>query len=200
MHIAFLFAICDTRLTKSFDRVQRYAHCFVAVVRVRFRKTKERDHSLGIGSLNVRARLHEDIRRSANKLFRQFAEHWRLTVFRQIVFVGDIANYDRGLISFRFRIKRNVARNHALHLLVRQPIAEKRARGHGATALRNGGVTVGHDKSDRDREHRRQRLEKDFVKRANPGNSRQLNQQSECDQCNSPASQTCDRERSYSER
>src|SRR5205807_5099772 len=84
MHIALLFAVCDTRLTKSLDHVQRYAHCFVAVVRVRFRKTKERDHSLGIGSLNVRARLHEDIRRSANKLFRQLAEHWRLTVFRQI--------------------------------------------------------------------------------------------------------------------
>src|SRR5438477_4046496 len=55
-HIELTFAVYSTRLTRSSAHVQRYAHCFVAVVRVRFRKTKERDHSLGIGSLNVRAR------------------------------------------------------------------------------------------------------------------------------------------------
>ena len=41
---------------------------------------------------------------------------------------------------------------------------------------RDGGVSVGHDKRDRDREHRRQWLKKNPVERANPGNRRELDQ------------------------
>ena len=104
---------------KLVDHVQCHAHCFVAMMCVCFGKTKERHHTLGIGRLNVRARLHENIRRPANKFFGNFAEYRRLTIFREIVFVRDVANHHGRFISLRFRIKRNVARDHALNLFLR---------------------------------------------------------------------------------
>ena len=57
MHITFRFTVGNTRLLKLLDHVQRNAHRFVAMMRVRFGKTKERDHALGIGGLNVSAGL-----------------------------------------------------------------------------------------------------------------------------------------------
>ena len=155
VHVAFRFAIGQLGLAELFDHVQRHPHSFIAMVRIYFRKTKERDHALGISGLNISTRLHESVGRPADKLFRDFAEHRRLKIFRQIVFVRDVANNHRRFVSFRFRIKGNVAVDHTLELVFRQSIAEKYTRGHGPTALRDRGIAIGHDKCDCDREHGR---------------------------------------------
>src|SRR5713226_3115241 len=83
VHIAFRFAVGETRLPKLVDHVQCHAHCFVAMMCVRFRKTKERHHPLGIGRLNVSTRLHENIRRAANKFSGNSAEYRRITILRE---------------------------------------------------------------------------------------------------------------------
>src|SRR5437868_5438370 len=59
MHIAFRLAIAETRLLKLLDHVQRDAHRFVPMMRVRFRKTKESDHALGIRGLDISSGLQK---------------------------------------------------------------------------------------------------------------------------------------------
>src|ERR1700693_2432451 len=90
VHVAFRVAISELRLPKLFNHLESNANRFVAMMSVDFGKAKQCDDAFGIGGLNVGPRIHERVGRPAYKFFRDFAEHRRLAVVRQIVLVGNV--------------------------------------------------------------------------------------------------------------
>src|SRR3984893_3216003 len=127
VHIALGGSFAIVRLAKvpkALHQVQRYSHGFVAVMCISLRKTEKRDDALTVRCLNVSARLQETFGRPTNERFSDLTERGRVAIFREVVFVGYVADNDGRLVSFCFRFESNVARNHAVDLLLRQSLAE----------------------------------------------------------------------------
>src|SRR5947209_3824576 len=119
MHIALGLSVGRTRPPKLIYHIKANPDRFVSVMGVDFRKAKQRHDAFRIGGLNITARASEKVRGAADEILGDFSELRRFAFVREIVFVRDIADYDRCFIRLRLRIEWNVAGNYALELVFR---------------------------------------------------------------------------------